>query len=470
VLRYWQTSPVCRAQLQEKIMETGIKFTFVLFTMMFVTGCGFSTPQGPDSREAGTCTTDGECPVGTSCDQDAHVCVSTTACNNDDSNCAAGFICDGAVCREGCRVNSDCPAPQQCDGATLLCIDPVGTCPAGESCCESNGDCMAGEVCVSSRCVVTNNRCDAPGSLGCSGGQSCVNGQCVSTGCSSCSDLEICSANVCVAVQCTAMNMDRCAVGQVCDNYTCVTVNAGCTSDTQCPGATNVCRGGSCTIVQCTDNSHCLAGQNCESNVCVGANVGCVSDNDCPGRLSVCRSAQCVVVQCIDATDCADSQTCSGGICQGGVNPNPGTCTPVSMTIEFYDTWPVVRLSAAFTQSPSEYDVFQDGWREAMYSVNNANSLTFSDCVSNTRSPDLAVGAIRWNLAFCMGEGAGMCNPNDSACVGRENLGTAQLNTALISQVSVIIDGVGASLDTFSPPICGAADPNQCGSSCASSL
>ena len=444
-------------------------------------GCGVSDPHSSQSdRVLVSCTDNGECPAGMTCDPKLFICVSntdtSTGCASDD-DCNSDEICESGNCRNGCRTNGDCSGDMECSGESLTCINPAGnSCPAGERCCSNDDNCFAGEACVGGVCRTgsCSSSSTCPGEMVYSGG-SCI-----------------CLCDGDIVCECTSDN--HCLAGQSCVRYMCVNDSYPvCDIDSDCRDS-ELCMNGTCTHVPCTDNSHCSAGEDCVRNVCV--DDGCDSDNecsagyiclgrvctyvdppcltdfDCPGDTNLCRNNECVRVQCVDAGDCAANQQCVNDMCTGGPIP-PGDCTPITYDIQFYDSWPVVTLSRALTQSVTEFDVYQDGWYEGLHTVRNVNSLTFSECAYNTRSSDLAIGAVRWNLAFCMGEGSGMCNPNDSACVGREVLGTATLNQSLISNVVVTIDGVSASLGLYNPPTCEVGGQTttgaQCGQSCANS-
>lgn len=136
--------------------------------------------------------------------------------------------------------------------------------------CTSDSQCLSSQHCVSGACqnVCPNTPCAtgyycevATHTCKTSAGQMCVND-------GGCSSTQHCINGICT----TACPNTACTGGKICDvaNHTCI----NCTTHSQCPsvpGKVPACIGGSCTGVECLNNTNCQAIEPCSSGMtCIG--------------------------------------------------------------------------------------------------------------------------------------------------------------------------------------------------------
>jgi hypothetical protein len=99
---------------------------------------GASTPCGAYACGAteckASCTTDGDCAAGSSCDMASRKCVSSATCDGDHTTTGANgeqqdcqpYKCTASgTCKQACMSIDDCVSPTQCD--------PSGKCVAPQS-------------------------------------------------------------------------------------------------------------------------------------------------------------------------------------------------------------------------------------------------------------------------------------------------------------------------------------------------
>jgi Cys-rich repeat protein len=313
--------------------------------------------------DVGVCRTgctagDPTCPGGTVCDTTAEVCVECL----DDGNCGVGTICEDRACVDGCRDDRDCPegticndvdtcvdgctvSPDSCplgahcDAVTQLCIlgcnDDDARCPMGEV-CNGDGACAPG-------CSVDGGPCP-PGST-CSG-DVCVPGCAVNEDCGLITATPICdttggSPGACVgclvADDCPGQNLvchpgNHCVAD--CDNQSAANL---------CSFAGNICdAAGDNLCVECLDNDDCGGGETCDltTNLCVVTPVDelcatCAGDDECAG------DALCVTLTALGgdpgcATDCSADDVCPSGFsCEFVGDPVRGkVCRPASTVVD----------------------------------------------------------------------------------------------------------------------------------------
>lgn len=304
----------------------------------------------------------------------------------DDSDCAAGQICDNGSCiadPNDC-ANVVCGPKQTC--VFGICIDDV-ECQGGVDTrpCNDCGeeDCGANDqwsgVCVGDGLDYVCNdcglaSCGADGSLGacsvgdpsecgggdgctpaCTGCDTCVNGVCVS----SCTGCDTCVNGVCTD-SCTGCNT---CVDGTCQSSCgeCETCSAGeCVSTC---GACDTCVNGSC-VSSCTGCTSCVNGACVDScsgcDTCV--NGACVSTcGDC----ETCDAGTCVT-SCGDCETCVNGactsscqtcETCSGGSCV----PDPTCCSPLCGNCEICSNSSCVTDPACCSPACGECETCSDG-------------------------------------------------------------------------------------------------------------
>jgi hypothetical protein len=168
-----------------------------------------------------------------------------TGCR-DDSDCAAGQICDQMLCRAGCRGDSGCAAGQICDATTLACrggCRATAGCPLEQVCNVTAATCVAG--------------CD--GDARCRPGRICQSGQCVD-GCrtdATCPSGQRCFSQMCRSY-CTVDG--DCPLGQVCS-----TSQQQCVDGCGLPGK----------VMSGTEYLRCPLGETCQASGCSSATHAC---------------------------------------------------------------------------------------------------------------------------------------------------------------------------------------------------
>ncbi len=178
---------------------------------------GFCSPGG------GGCSSPGDCPGGSTCQDGQCVPVDDPVACDSQYDCAGGETCSGGFCEPGgtvveCETDQDCfgnddVGNEECIGG--VCYDsPVDfrlcgagvACPAGNECreglcqriegsCELDGDCPEGSGCLSGWCGVS---CETAAE--CGAGSVCSMNRCVSPCAtySDCSVADTCWSGGCV--------------------------------------------------------------------------------------------------------------------------------------------------------------------------------------------------------------------------------------------------------------------------------
>jgi Cys-rich repeat protein len=191
--------------------------------------CPCTEPGDPRGCVPG-CTSDADCPVGSTCD--AGVCT-PTGCT-DDTECPFGMFCDAGTCTTGCTDDTQCPGGFCNAGVCGVCTDnrqcPGGFCNAGIC-----GGCTDDTQCP-------GGFCNAGICGGCTSDWQCPGGFCNEGTCGGCTSDWQCPGGFCDAGTCGGCTSDWQCPGGFCNEGTC----GGCTSDSQCPGGT--CNAGTCTV------------------------------------------------------------------------------------------------------------------------------------------------------------------------------------------------------------------------------
>lgn len=104
----------------------------------------------------------------------------------------------------------------------------------------------------------------------------------------------------------------ECGPGWICTGGRCEL--GECERDSDCPGATNLCRDRACVDVECVSNSDCSSGERCgPGNRCERV----TTDNACQDCLNECRdlgiSGCCTGRGCLCETECAPKPSDCGG-------------------------------------------------------------------------------------------------------------------------------------------------------------
>lgn len=93
-----------------------------------------------------------QCPAASSCDASSSTCLPEVTSCAADADCPAGYACVETACREGCRVDGDCPSASEVCDAQHECV------PAA---CATDADC-GGAYCLSGGCYDALGSCDYP--------------------------------------------------------------------------------------------------------------------------------------------------------------------------------------------------------------------------------------------------------------------------------------------------------------------
>ncbi|HEY3358711.1 MAG TPA: choice-of-anchor D domain-containing protein [Polyangia bacterium] len=214
-----------------------------------------------------------------------------------DSQCPAGFFCNGAQCEQKRAPGGSCTDGKQCRStfcADGVCCDTAcgGTCQACSAAKKGQGlDGTCGLVVVGSD---PDNECADQGAASCG-----TNGSCDGAG--ACQ--RYAPSTVCVAQSCTGTIRNNarlcngggtCAPGGTtdCTPYTC---NAGgtdclasCTLGTDCT-AGNYCDGAGHCVWKKSLGTVCGGGNECQSGLCVD---GVCCDTPCNGACQACTAAK----------------------------------------------------------------------------------------------------------------------------------------------------------------------------------
>lgn len=180
-----------------------------------------------------------------------------------------------------------------CNGG-FVCIDATGTCEPN-NCITFPSMCSANQSCINGTCVT--NPCQG---VTCTGAQYCVNGTCVdSCADKECPDGQRCRLGVCETDPCG----HACPFGQACNDDT-----GKCIPD---PCMNRICDTGQ----WCNPNS-----LQCETDPCIESNV------KCPGAGQICRGGTCLDPETLqpDAGDESHVTVGGGGGCNTSGNSSTG--------------------------------------------------------------------------------------------------------------------------------------------------
>ncbi len=286
----------------------------------------------------------GDGAVGT-CANNAQSCGMFPMCV-DCTNSPAGHACVGVAC--GCNGAGDCPTGSACNPNTHLCST---SCAGGLPC---SGGCCDGMNCVAG---TANNACGGNGGacVACGNGTpTCAAGACTATcapggnkGGGACGNGFCCgSMNTCVAVDdhdcglagAACVDCGKDPAGPVCNKMAGV---CGCGSSKDCPLG-EACLAGVCGT-KCDANDPCNGGC-CENGTCVPGTQAnaCGFGGTCVSCLGNLKGAGCVVGNntsacgCNSAADCPPYQACDpsthlcGWTCDIN-NPCNGGCCSASV-------------------------------------------------------------------------------------------------------------------------------------------
>ena len=217
----------------------------------------------------------------------------------DDGNTDAGDGCSATCQLEG--AGGQCQGAGDCTAEAPVCSG--GVCVQ----CASDQDCSAGTICNASVCEV-------PAPVGiCGNGLLEGSEQCDDGGMNSDTSPDACRTN-CTLAFCGDGVTDA---GEECDGGTGCTASctigsppgAQCQDDSECPGSTPLCSGGSC--VECAGSADCSAAEPiCDAGVC----VECASNAECGAAAPVCNAGVCV--ECASNADCPlSTPVCSVDVC-----------------------------------------------------------------------------------------------------------------------------------------------------------
>ncbi len=121
----------------------------------------------------------------------------------------------------------------------------------------------------------------------CLGTEICINGECIPE-CvvdEDCPENEICTNGECVP---ECVEDEDCPENEICTNGECV---PECVIDEDCPG-TEICMNGEC-VPECVIDEDCPGIEICTNGEC--ADQPCTTDEDCSGDDEVCRGNICVI-------------------------------------------------------------------------------------------------------------------------------------------------------------------------------
>ena len=141
-----------------------------------ISECASSCPAG--ARQ--TCTTDANCPTGSTCEQQTGGAYGFMTCHvappcMGTTDCAMGQVCCESAVTNTCQTGTACPA-----GSPQVCGAP-SDCATGQVCCSSPADgggsstCQTGSTCPSGTSLICATSADCGMGLVCceGGGQTC---------------------------------------------------------------------------------------------------------------------------------------------------------------------------------------------------------------------------------------------------------------------------------------------------------
>ncbi len=282
----------------------------------------------------GKCHTDGDCGGNLAtplCNTTTGKCVECL----DNSRCGAKTYCnaDGA-CADGCKNDTDCPAPTgdagvdadnpdaqvvglSCDTTVHMCVGckADSNCPSGFLCTLSDGicrpgcteahGCQTGRDCCSGKCIDTTKTVDNCG--GC--GTACPTPANTTMKCEkdSTTGKGVCKVASCTAgwADCNASTTGGAADGCEQDIFTKLDNCGGCGTACTIANGTGVCEGGVCKVATCNTGFGNCDGRN---------DTGCEQELKTVAHCGACNTA-CAPANA--AGDCSDG-TCKIGTCNAG--------------------------------------------------------------------------------------------------------------------------------------------------------
>lgn len=311
-------------------------------------------------------------------------CVNDLQCGASGTCFSLGFATK--VC--GCTTNANCPGGTTCDTANGVCVNPLG-CDDGNEC--TTDGCIVADVNDVNTAICINDVIDNPNVLCNTDGELCTAGHCIEGNCSFKSgfppvvvpDTCLTDADCGTLLTCTGAGLGTCSIS-----------TAPCVVTADCPTVGDVCvlpeigvcsgspttpctlTGGECPFGQtctvapfppagvcslapagaCATNTDCPA-QTCTANVCSVTGTACATPADCApnncltgvcsatvadrcllnatcplGEICVLPTAPAVlpgVCACDDGQPCTAGDSCVDGACTGGV-PAPNACDPLA--------------------------------------------------------------------------------------------------------------------------------------------
>ncbi len=246
-------------------------------------------------------------------------------CGTNDS-CPIGFLCYSSNPKYGkiCVPSSTCTPPNLCQGVS---------CPGGKRCCPKTGkcadcctksDCGAGEICDGGICKPDPNACGGP----CKPDEFCnykigkCEKDCRKSGFKCPTPDQLCDRTTGKCVKKDCRSNWNCPTGQICDNVTgkcksptCVQNPALCRPPSCCNRATAQCTT-DCTVCGCRPGYTCdRITKRCKLNACT-PKKSCLLERDCCGRkckfVVLLLSFRC---SCSKNSECPPGQMCLRGIC-----------------------------------------------------------------------------------------------------------------------------------------------------------
>jgi hypothetical protein len=270
----------------------------------------------PAATLGGACETDGDCPMGGTCQDEAAggwpggACIAGGCDVETNMGCDAGAQCIpggfGGVCVEGCATDGDCRAEYACRPSPTY-PDRTYCAPA----CASDSECtVAGYV-----CNTTLGTCAPPfddARLG-----------------QSCSFREPCEGGTCFGERDSGYPSGYCAyVG--CE----LGVSGSCPGDGVCAtrGTRNLCFDGCATDGDCRTGYACRPSNPADATSPLGCLPACASEDECPGRSTGCNLGTGLCLQEFDpgqlGNECTSVAECVGGVCLSEASAGwpAGTC------------------------------------------------------------------------------------------------------------------------------------------------
>ena len=307
------------------------------------TGDGYELLKACET--AGTCNpTTGDCTSGV-CSQDQKVCDedALVQCNAGQfevvETCELG-LCDG----EAGACDVCVPGEATCEGDSAVVCNGEGTerettpCPATTSVCVGNGrcveckganDCQDPGACKVATCDVGSGSCGsqpAPINTSCMNGAGYCDGKGNCLGCTTdeqCDDPPACYEKACVSGTCEPQPISD---------------GSCCTTTRDCQGAAPACHQWECRSKRCEavpdDRATCSVGLFAPGICSDGKCVECVADSDCPGAFNNCKNGTCILED-----GCGNGRVDSDEECDPSVSGwNASTCDAGSCERKIFET------------------------------------------------------------------------------------------------------------------------------------